>query len=122
MPVTYSFPGDILEISAVGTYLPDDVTRAFREAIADPDRPTLRALLYDVRESAVVGSRSTPDVQAAIAFFQSLGPHIGGRVALLASSDTAYGVMRMAAGWAEAAGLEAAVFRDRSSALEWARA
>jgi hypothetical protein len=120
MPVTYSFSGDVLEISAVGTYPADEVTRAFRDAIADPNRPPLRALLYDVRESSVITSRSTPDVQAAISFFQSLAPHIGGRVALLASSDAAYGIMRMVAGWAAAAALEAKVFRDRAAALEWA--
>ena len=121
MPVTYSFAGDVLEIAAVGEYPTDEVTRAFRDAISDPNRPAIRALLYDGRESAMLGSRSTPDVQAAISFFQSLAPYIGGRVALVASSDAAYGVMRMAAGWAAAAGVEAEVFRDRTPALEWAR-
>ena len=120
MPVTYSFAGEVLEISAVGAYPTADVTRTFRDAISDPERPILRALLYDVRESTVIGSRSTPDVQAAISFFESLAPHIGRRVALLASSDAGYGVMRMVAGWAAAAGLEAEVFRDRDAALEWA--
>ena len=120
MPVTYRFAGDVLDISAVGSYEPDEVTRAFRDAIADADRPPLRALLYDVRESAVIATRSTPDVQAAITFFQSLGPYIGGRVALLAAADAGYGVMRMVSGWAEAAGLEAQVFRDRDAALDWA--
>lgn len=120
MPVTYSFAGEVLEISAVGAYPTGEVARVFRDAIADPNRPPLRALLYDVRESTVIGSRSTPDVQAAITFFQSLAPYIGRRVALLATSDAAYGVMRMVAGWAAAAAVDAQVFRDRDDALEWA--
>lgn len=120
MPVTYRFAGEVLEISAVGVYATSDVARVFEDAIADPGRPSLRALLYDVRDSSVIGSRTTPDVQAAISFFQGLAPHIGRRVALLASTDAAYGVMRMVAGWAAAAAVEAEVFRDRAAALEWA--
>lgn len=120
MPVTYAFAGDVLEIRATGVYPVDDVARAFTTAIADPKRPTLRGLLYDARDSEVIARRSTNDVQGAIDFFRGLGPQIGMRLALLASSDAVYGVMRMVAGWAEGAKITAAVFRDRDEALAWA--
>ena len=119
MPVTYAFVGDVLEIRAAGTYATDAVTHVFRAALADPARPALRALLYDARDSAVVGGRTTPEVRRAVAFFNDLTPHVG-RLALLVTSDVAYGVMRMVAGWAEGAGIEAAVFRDHATALAWA--
>ncbi|HEX8848949.1 MAG TPA: hypothetical protein VF761_05420 [Gemmatimonadaceae bacterium] len=120
MPVTYEFVGDVLVISASGVYPADDVTRAFGRALADPARPVIRALLYDVRDSEVVGTRSTPEVRAAVAFFRDLGPRVGNRVALLATADVGYGVMRMVAGWADAAGIEAAVFRNHGDAIAWA--
>ncbi|MFL5562696.1 MAG: hypothetical protein ACJ79K_14595 [Gemmatimonadaceae bacterium] len=120
MPVPYAFVGNILEIRVTGNYMPRDVEAAFRQAFADPARPTLRALLYDARDSAVIGERTTPDVREAIRFFEGLREHIGQRVALLASTDVAYGVMRMVAGWAAAAGLEAEVFREPAEALDWA--
>lgn len=120
MPVSYAFRGDVLELRASGTYAPDEVAQAFDRALADPARPTLRALLYDVRDSSVVGGRSTPEVRKAVAFFESLGPHVGQRVALLATSDIAYGVMRMVAAWAEARNIDAAVFRDAGEAFAWA--
>jgi hypothetical protein len=120
MPVTYRFAGAVLEIRASGSYPVDAVARIMAEAIADPSRPALCALLYDARESDVVARRSTHDVQGAVDFFRGLGPHIGMRLALLASSDAVYGGMRMVVGWAEAAGIDAVVFRDRSEALEWA--
>ena len=121
MPVSYAFRGDVLELRASGLYPPNEVAEAFRRAFADPDRPTpLRALLYDVRESSVVGGRSTPEVRQAVAFFESLGHQVGQRVALLATTDVAYGVMRMVAAWAEARNIDAAAFRDADEAFAWA--
>jgi hypothetical protein len=120
MPVSYAFRGDVLELRASGTYAPGEVAQAFERALADPDRPVLRALLYDVRESSVVGGRSTPEVRQAVAFFESLGQQVGQRVALLATTDVAYGVMRMVAAWAEARDIDASVFRDADEAFAWA--
>lgn len=120
MAVTYAFVGEVLEVRASGAYHPGDVERAFRDALADPARPTLRALLYDVRDSAVVEQRTTPDVRDAVAFFKGLGPHVGQRIALLVSTDVAFGIMRMVAAWADGAGIEAEVFRDARAALAWA--
>ena len=120
MPVTYAFRGELLEVRAVGTYTVSAVKEAFRLALAEPARPTLRALLYDVRESAVVGSRTTPEVREVVAFFDELGDQVGRRVALLAATDVGYGVMRMVAGWAEGCGFAVGVFRDPDEAFDWA--
>lgn len=89
---------------------------AFRLALADPARPRLRALLHDVRESQVVSMRTTPVVREAVGFFSTLGSEVGQRAARLASSDVAYGVTRMVAGWAEGCGIDADVFRDPDEA------
>ena len=120
MPVTFAFRGEVLVLQAVGRYAPDEMARAFREALADPARPVLRALLYDVRESQEVGTRSTPDVREAVAFFSALADKVGRRAALLATSDVGYGVMRMVAGWAEGSGIDVEVFRDPDEAFAWA--
>jgi len=120
MPVSYAFRDEVLELRASGTYPADEVAQAVRRALADPNRPALRALLYDVRESSVVGGRTTPEVRQAVAFFEGLGQQVGQRVALLATTDVAYGVMRMVAAWAEARNIDAAVFRDADEAFAWA--
>ena len=120
MPVLYAFRGEVLELRAIGSYAPAEVTTAFRLALADPARPRLRALLYDVRESQEVAMRTTPDVREAVAFFSTLGNEVGQRAALLASTDVAYGVMRMVAGWAGGCGIDADVFRDPEEAYAWA--
>ena len=119
MPVQYAFRGDVLELRAIGRYAADEVAQAFRLALADAARPTLRGLLYDVRESQVVGKRSTSEVRDAVAFFSSLRNEVGQRAALLAGSDVGYGVMRMVAAWAEGCDIDAEVFRDRDEALAW---
>jgi len=120
VPVTYSFREHVLEVQAVGNYAPVEVEQAFRAALADPNRPMLRAALYDVRASNEIAARTTPEVREAVAFFESLSEKVGRRVALLATSDVGYGVMRMVAAWAEARNLEAAVFRDANEAFAWA--
>ena len=120
MPVSYAFRGEVLEIRAIGSYAAEEVELAFRAALGDPAKPVLRALLYDVRDSAVVATRTTPQVREAVAFFHGLGQQVGQRVALVATTDVAYGVMRMVAGWAEGQEIEALVFRDPDEALAWA--
>jgi len=120
MPVLYAFRGEVLELRAIGSYAPTEVATAFHLALADPARPRLRALLYDVRESLEVRTRSTPDVRAAVAFFSTLAKEVGQRAALLVSTDVAYGVMRMVAGWAEGSGIDVEVFRDPDEAYAWA--
>lgn len=120
MPVLYEFRGEVLELRAIGHYAAAEVATAFRLALADPVRPRLRALLYDVRESQEVAARSTPDAREAVAFFTTLGREVGQRAALLASTDVAYGVMRMVAGWAEGSGIDVEVFRDPDEAYAWA--
>jgi len=120
MPVSYAFRGEVLEIRATGAYAADEVGLVFRAALEDPARPVLRALLYDVRESAVVATRTTPQVREAVGFFHGLSHQVGQRVALVATTDVAYGVMRMVAGWAEGQDIEVAVFRDPDEALAWA--
>lgn len=120
MPVLYAFRGEVLELRAIGTYALTEVATAFRLALADPGRPVLRALLYDVRESQVVGSRTTIEIRDAAIFFSSLGHEVGQRVALLASTDLSYGVMRMLAAWAEDSGIDVDVFRDSDEAFRWA--
>lgn len=120
MPVLFAFRGEVLELRAIGSYAPEEVATAFRLALADPGRPTFRALLYDVRESEVVGTRGTAEVREAVAFFSSLGDAVGRRAALLGTTDVGYGVMRMVAAWAEGCGIDAAVFRDPDEAFAWA--
>ena len=120
MPVTYAFRDDVLEVQASGSYAPVEVEQAIRLALVDPARPALRALLYDVRASNEIGSRTTPEVRQAVAFFESLSHEVGRRIALLAATDVGYGVMRMVAAWAEARNLDAAVFRDADEAFAWA--
>lgn len=120
MPVTYAFRGEVLEIRAAGTYAASEVERAFQAALDDPTKPVLRALLYDARESAVVGTRTTPEVREAVAFFHGLARQVGQRLALVATTDVAYGVMRMVAGLADGQDIDAAVFRDPDEAIAWA--
>jgi hypothetical protein len=120
MPVTYAFRAQVLEVRAIGDYAVSEVEAAFRLALAEPARPTLCALLYDVRESTGVGSRTTADVREAVEFFDELGHQVGRRIALLAATDVGYGVMRMVAGWAEGCGFDVGVFRDPDEAFAWA--
>jgi hypothetical protein len=52
-------------------------------------------------------------------FLAGRGRAFGGRLAIVAASDLAYGLMRMGGVFAEHDGLAAEVFRDAVSAEEW---
>ncbi|NUO64254.1 MAG: hypothetical protein HOQ30_13350 [Gemmatimonadaceae bacterium] len=119
MPIVFEFVGDILHLRAIGAYPLAELEATLHAALALPDRPRLRGALFDVRESAVVGTRTTPQVRATAEVVASVAHQFDARVALLATSDLAYGVMRMLAAWADSTMLDVAVFRDEVEARSW---
>jgi hypothetical protein len=119
MPVTYSIRSNLLLIVASGDYDAAEPPRTLLAALEDPACPPRVALLVDVRESRSLASRSMEEIRRIAEF---VGPHaerIGGRCAVVTSSDLQFGLGRMGAAHAEGVGVNAAIFRDVAPALEW---
>ena len=74
-----------------------------------------------MRASESLAGRPSGAVTAMGRFVGSHAHRFGNRLALVASADFAYGLMRMGAVAAESQGVATQVFRDEATAREWLR-
>lgn len=119
MPVRSLLAGDLLTLELAGTYLPEDIIRTFAAALEDPACPPRVSLLVDVTRSESLATRPAADIRNVA---RALGPYaerIGGRCAVVASSEVHFGLSQMGAAHSAAVGVEARVFRDREAARAW---
>jgi len=119
MPVSYSIHGSLLKLELVGQYEPDDVINTFVGAMNDPAVPTPVALLLDVRKSLTLANAAIADIRRVAEYVGPFADRVGGRVAVVASSDVHFGLSRLGSVYSESVGVEAQVFRDVESAVAW---
>jgi hypothetical protein len=86
-------------------------------SVLPPDRAP--GLVVDLSESEMVGTRASPEIINAAAELAAIGDRISRRVAVVVSSEVAYGLMRMGSVHAERAGLSVRVCRARREAVDW---
>ncbi|MDB4898208.1 MAG: hypothetical protein JWN53_16 [Gemmatimonadetes bacterium] len=75
--------------------------------------------LIDVSESAAIRRRSAAEVCDTFRFIGSNRQLFGGRLALVATSDLGFGLMRMGLARAFEYGLDGQAFRDYDKAMAW---
>ncbi len=119
MPVKYRFDSNIVVIEMVGEYSLDDLRRAFLDSLADPARPTDSFLLINMTDSLSIKTRSVDDIRDMATFVASLGERFDNRVALVATDDFRYGLLRMGSFGSEQRGIDSRVFRDLAQARNW---
>ena len=119
MPVLFELDDQVIALRMVGAYQPADIRAALRDAFADPGAASPIGLLFDVRPSESLRGRPTEEVRRMGRFLAAQGARFGGRLALVASENFAYGLMRLGAAAAESGGVAASVFRDEPAALAW---
>jgi hypothetical protein len=109
----------LLRMKLVGEYEPSDVIDAFRSAESDPKSPAQFALLVDVTRSEAMKRRSAEEIRHVA---EALGPfadRIGRRCAVIAPAGLLFGLSRMGSVYSGAVGVDAQIFKDEASALEW---
>ena len=119
MAVRYALEGSLLKLVLEGRYEPGDVIAKFVAGLTDPKCPNHVALLVDVTQSESLEMRAPHEIRLVA---EQLGPfreRIGGRCAVVAARDVHFGLSSMGIVYSEGVGVEAAVFRDSKSALEW---
>jgi hypothetical protein len=119
MPVTYEFDGRTVALRLTGVYETADVRAALRNALDDPRAPHTAGLLFDMRGSRSIAQRTAAEVRTMAQFIAAHGDRFGRRLALLADTDAAFGLMRLGAVTVEQQGVETSVFRDIADAEEW---
>jgi len=119
MPVSYHFDGRVIVVRMNGMYATADVRATLTAAFADPCCANAAGLLFDIRGSRSIVQRTADEVRAMAQFIASHGDRFSRRLALVADSGAAFGLMRLGAVAVEQQGIATAVFRDESDAEEW---
>lgn len=116
MPVHASVVGGILEVVIDGDYTSAEVRRVGSAALDGAAGPM--PVFMDFSGAAGMGRRDPADLRETTTFLAARKAQFS-RVAILAPSDAAYGLMRMASAFAGGEGLHVEVVRTRAEAMEW---
>jgi len=119
MPVTYSLAEGLLHLKLVGKYAVSDVTGTFLQALSDPECPGTVALLVDVSRSESIAGRSEHEIRQVATFLRPHAERIGGRCAVLATSEAGYSRSVVGSVYSKGIGVDARVFRSLEGALDW---
>ena len=102
MPVRYRFDSNIVVIEMVGEYSMDELRTSILKSLADSDFPSNSVVLFDLTESRSIYIRSSDDIKNMVQSIAPLAKRFNNRVALVASADLPYGLMRMGSVFSEA--------------------
>ncbi|MFQ5538626.1 MAG: hypothetical protein ACE5GJ_14385 [Gemmatimonadota bacterium] len=116
MPVFYKHLEFCLLIVADGDYTPGEMRRVGKAALEDPETQKPARVLLDMSGAASLRNHRPADLRETARFFAQLVEMVD-RVAVLATDDLSFGLMRMAAAFGEANGLKVEVFREKDTAL-----
>lgn len=119
MPVTYEFDDCTVTLRMTGVYAPVETQRTLLQALADPACPEILGMLFDVRGSESLAGRSADEVRAMARFLGSHAARFGRRLAIVADTDAAFGLMRLGAVDVEQHGVDSRVFRCVTEASSW---
>ena len=119
VPVGYTLVDRLLTIRCEGTYSVDEMRGPWLAITERSDLPLPLACVLDMRASDSVLNRSIAEMRG-IADSYLLRAHMTDkRIAIVTTGGARYGLMRMAATWAELAGIEVRVFRELEPAQAW---
>lgn len=118
MSITYRFESEILVVETVGECSTAEIADVVENSINDPDFPEKASLLIYLKSTQQIyhGTKTERD---AMARFVSLLKRFNNRMAFVAASDLAFGLLRMGGVASEYKGIEVMIFRKFDSAREW---
>lgn len=119
MAIEHRREGNVAVVTARGRYSMAELRDGIDEALDAFGDEVSAGLLFDLTASESLGDRTADDLRAMAIFLASRGSRFSSRLAMVALTDVAYGLMRMGAVTAESHGIAAHVFRDYGSARRW---
>ncbi len=120
MPVFTRMRDGVLIVTVDGDYTPGELSRAGERGLQSEDVPTPVAVLLDMSGAAGLRQKSTDELELIGEFFGER-TELMTRVAVLAPSDLAYGLMNVGGVFASSTRIPTRPFRDRAPAMEWLR-
>jgi predicted regulator of Ras-like GTPase activity (Roadblock/LC7/MglB family) len=106
-------------VYATGDYEREELHAAIASAAARLAERQSGGFLLDVSESLGVRRRSCGEIYATFQVIAAARRKFGSRVAVVAKTDLAFGLMRMGLSRAFEQGLDGQVFREYEDAMAW---
>jgi hypothetical protein len=119
MPVLHREDRGVAVLEYEGTYQLAEARAVLTDVMSRYLHRPAAGLLLDFSRSESLHTRSADDVRTMAHFLTAFRDRYSRRVAAVAPSDLAYGLMRMGSVPIEEDGLAAHVSRDYESALRW---
>jgi hypothetical protein len=117
MPLRFWNERDCAVVVFEGTYDAQKALDMIDEALNAS--PPAKGLLLDLSESVSFRRRSADDLRHIASFLSDRRERFGSRVATVASTDLAYGLLRMSTVFVTERGLTNEAFRTRTEAIDW---
>ena len=122
MPMQYEIVGAVVHGRSTGTLTDAELLDVARRVAADPARPGTTAELWDLSDSSKLEVTSK-GIRDLVALDKEHSEALeGGRIAIVAPSDVAFGIARIYQTLSQDGPLEVEVFRERDDAERWLEA
>ncbi len=106
-------------VTPIGDYEIDELCDAIDAILLRVPAGGASGLLLDLSASSALPRRTTNDLRIMAGCLARGRLGFGSRLGMVAPTDLAFGMMRQGGAFIEDQGVEAEVFRDFSSAMEW---
>lgn len=119
MAVEFGIEGRILRFSAVGNSTAEEVIAAIKAATSDPLFNEATIVIWDTRQSASLGDKSTEELRRIGEGTFSLVDQFPNYSAVIANNELYYGLMRMVVAYTERDNPKTQFFRSEEEAMAW---
>ena len=119
MSVSYTIDGRILTLTTVGRSSVEEIVAAVNQVLADPRFNEAMVVIWDTRQSASLGDRSTEELRRIGESTYSLADKLPNYSAVIANNDLYYGLMRMVVTFTEKTNPKTEFFRTEEDAMAW---
>lgn len=119
MAATYTIHDRLIRVELTGDTPPRELVRCVQAALSDPDCPQEADLLIDATASTSLAGRSPGEVRYAAHSLSRHASRLGGRCAIVVSSDAEYEVVRLGNAYASSIGTETRGFLSEAAARRW---
>ncbi|MEM7363280.1 MAG: hypothetical protein AAF525_04610 [Pseudomonadota bacterium] len=116
MPIVFQLEREVAVFTTIGDVDFDEGILVLKDGVSELTALAVNpVILFDVQQTEE--DRSSGEMRTIVDALQEQVPGVS--IAVLVASDLHYGIARMFGSYAEGAGLNTMVFRDRQSAWEW---
>ncbi|MEZ5066209.1 MAG: hypothetical protein R3B81_15895 [bacterium] len=119
MPLRIRIENPIVYADFEGETTDAEILTEIHRVWADPALPISFGLLIDVRRSESLGRRSPEKIQSLVSLLIPYVDRFRRRFAVVVAEDVQFGMVRMAAAFADFQHISIEVFRDLDSARAW---